>query len=151
MKKRLSKETTERIEGCGITTDTHLNLKESITDVLGSMTEDGWDYEDVKDYLFDLIDDIVEARERDEKGALARMHLVGRQVVIIDETYNQNNVFVKTISDFELEGMIWFKEDEHGTHFTWESDIEAFLQGRKIYIHDGEVSMQLVNSASKTL
>jgi hypothetical protein len=144
MKKRLSKETTERIEDCGITTDTQLNLKESITDVLGSMTEDGWDYEDVKDYLFDLIDDIVEARERDEKGALARMHLVGRQVVIIDETHKQNNVSVKTISDFDF-GVIWFKEDEYVTHFTWESDIEAFLQGKKVYIHDGEVSMQLAN------
>jgi hypothetical protein len=151
MEKRLSKETTERIEGCGITTNTQLNLKESITDVLGSMTEEGWDYEDVKDYLFDLIDDIVKARERDEKGALARMHLIGRQVVIIDETHKQNNVSVKTISDFELEGMIWFEEDEHGTHFIREFDIKVFLQGRKVFIHYGEVSMQLVNSASKTL
>ena len=145
MKKRLSKETTERIEGCGITTDTQLNLKESITDATKSMISDGWEYEDVKDYLFDLIDDIVETQERqDEKEAVARMHLVGRQVVIIDETHKQNNVSVKTISDFDF-GVIWFKEDEYGTHFTWESDIEAFLQGRKIYIHDGEVSMQLVN------
>jgi len=151
MKKRLSKETTERIEGCGITTDTQLNLKESITDATKSMISDGWEYEDVKDYLFDLIDDIVETQERhDEKEVVARMHLFGRQVVIIDETHKQNNVSIKTISDFELKGIIWFEEDKYGTHF-WMSDVEAFLQGRKVYIHDGEVSMQLVNSASKTL
>jgi hypothetical protein len=147
MKKRLSKETTERIEGCGITIDTQLNLEGSITDALGSMIEEGWEYEDVKDYLFDLIDDIIETQERqDDKEAIARIATIGRKVVIIDETKTQNNITIKTVSDFRLKNrVICFEEDEYGIYFSSADMIEQFLENRKTYIHDGEVSMQLVN------
>ena len=113
MKKRLSTANKERIEGCGITTDTQLNLKESITDATKSMISDGWEYEDVKDYLFDLIDDIIETRERqDDKEAIARIATIGRKVVIIDEAKTQNNITIKTVSDFRLKNrVICFEED----------------------------------------
>lgn len=62
MKKRLDKETTERIEGCGITINTQLNLKNAIQDTLNSMLEEDeiWEYDDVKAYLYDLVDTIVD-------------------------------------------------------------------------------------------
>ena len=147
MKKRLSKETTERIEGCSITINTQLNLEDAIQDTLESMLEEGWDYIDVKNYLYDLIDTIVDAREiEDDKETVARMNIIGRKVVIIDEMQTQNNVTIKTISDFELkDAVICFEEDEDGTYFYSTAGVEQFLQGKKAYIHDGEVSIQLVN------
>jgi len=148
MKKRLSKETTERIEGCALTTNTQLNLREAIQDTLESMLEDGmWEYTDVKDYIFDLVDTIVDTREvKDDKEAVARIATIGRKVVIIDETGTQNNVTIKTISDFEyLNRTICFEEDEYGTYFYSTAGAEQFLQGKKAYLHDGEVSIQLAN------
>ena len=182
---KLEKHVIERIEGL---TDTNaiINFKESVNIIIVDMLNEGWGYEDATDYMFDVIKATVEAHKRqdeedkefgNERASLARTHVIGKKVVIIDETQTQNNVSIKTISgfelegmtrnwkkvviidetqtqnnvsiktisDFELEGMIWFEEDEYGTHFAWESDIEAFLQGKKVYIHDGEVSMQLVN------
>jgi len=149
MKKRLDKETTERIEGCGITINTQLNLKNAIQDTLNSMLgeDEGWDYVDVKAYLYDLVDTIVDAREReDSKETMARMTVVGRKVVIIDETETQNNITIKTVSDFEFEtAVICFEEDEYGTYFYSTAGAEQFLQGKKAYLHDGEVSIQLAN------
>jgi hypothetical protein len=118
------------------------------------MLNEGWGYEDATDYMFDVIKATVEAHKRqdeedeefgNERASLARTHVIGKKVVIIDETQTQNNVSIKTISDFELEGMIWFEEDEHGTYFAWESDIKAFLQGKKAFIHPNEVSIQLIS------
>ena len=147
MKKRLSKETTERIEGCALTTNTQLNLKDAIQDTLKSMIEEGWDHIDVKEYLYDLVDTIVDAREiEDDKETVARMNTIGRKVVIIDEMQTQNNVTIKTISDFELKASsICFEEDEYGTYFYSTAGAEQFLQGKKAYLHDGEVSIQLVS------
>ena len=147
MAKRLSKETTERIEGCALTTNTQLNLKDAIQDTLKSMIEEGWDHIDVKEYLYDLVDTIVDAREiEDDKETVARMNTIGRKVVIIDEMQTQNNVTIKTISDFELKASsICFEEDEYGTYFYSTAGAEQFLQGKKAYLHDGEVSIQLVS------
>ena len=147
MKKRLSKETTERIEGCGITINTQLFLKNQITDALNSMLREGWEHIDVKEYLYDLVDTIVDSRKaEDDKETVARMNTIGRKVVIIDETGTQNNVTIKTISDFELKASsICFEEDEYRTYFYSKDGAERFLEGRKAYIHDGEVSIQLVN------
>ena len=147
MVKRLSKETTERIEGCALTTNTQLNLKDAIQDTLKSMIEEGWDHIDVKEYLYDLVDTIVDAREiEDDKETVARMNTIGRKVVIIDEMQTQNNVTIKTISDFELKASsICFEEDEYGTYFYSTAGAEQFLQGKKAYLHDGEVSIQLVS------
>ena len=147
MKKRLSKETTERIEGCSITINTQLFLKNQITDALNSMLREGWEHIDVKDYLYDLIDTIVDAREiEDDKETVARMNIIGRKVVIIDEMQTQNTVTIKTISDFELkDAVICFEEDEDGTYFYSTAGAEQLLEGKKAYIHDGEVSIQLVN------
>jgi hypothetical protein len=146
---KLEKHVIERIEGL---TDTNaiLNFKESINTIIVDMLNEGWEYEDATDYMFDVIKATVEAHKRqdeedDERASLARTHVIGKKVVIIDETQTQNNVSIKTIFDFELEGMIWFKEDEHGTYFAWESDIEAFLQGKKAFIHPNEVSIQLIS------
>ena len=147
MAKRLSKETTERIEGCALTTNTQLNLKDAIQDTLKSMIEEGWDHIDVKEYLYDLVDTIVDAREiEDDKETVAGMNTIGRKVVIIDEMQTQNNVTIKTISDFELKASsICFEEDEYGTYFYSTAGAEQFLQGKKAYLHDGEVSIQLVS------
>ena len=41
--------------------------------------------------------------------------------------------------------IIYFEEDEDGTYFHSIVGAEQFLQGRKVYIHDGEVSIQLAN------
>jgi hypothetical protein len=79
------------------------------------------------------------------KSELVRMHVIGKKVVIIDETRTENNVFIKTISDFEIEGMIWFEEDNGGTCFACKSDIELFIQGKKAFIHPDEISVQLIS------
>lgn len=147
MTKRLSKEATERIESCALTTNTQLNLKDSIQYTLKSMLEEGWDYTDVKDYLYDLVDTIVDAREvKDDKETIARMTVIGRKVVIIDETRTQNNVTVKTVYNFGLQdGIVYFEEDKYGSYFYTAEGTERFLEGRKAYIHHGEVSIQLAN------
>lgn len=147
MTKRLSKEPIERIEGCGISINTQVNLRDAIQDTLKSMLEEGWDYIDVKDYLFDLIDIIVDVHEaKNDKETIVRMTVVGRKVVIIDEIQTQNNVTIKTVSDFRLQdGIIYFEEDEYGTYFYSTAGAERFLEGTKAYLHANEVSIQLAN------
>jgi protease II len=150
---KLEKHVIERIEGL-TNTNAILNFKESINTIIVDMLNEGWEYEDATDYMFDVIKATVEAHKRqdeedeefgNERASLARTHVIGKKVVIIDETQTQNNVSIKTISDFELEGMIWFKEDEYGTNFALESDIELFIQGKKAFIHPNEVSIQLIS------
>ena len=150
---KLDKHTTERIEGM-VEQNAILNFKESVNLIIVDMVNEGWEYEDAKDYMFDIIESNIEAHQRqdeedeefgNEKAALARMHVIGKKVVIIDETRTENNVFIKTISDFEIEGMIWFEEDNGGTCFACESDIELFIQGKKAFIHPDEISVQLIS------
>ena len=143
---KLEKHVIERIEGL---TDTNaiLNFKESVNIIIVDMLNEGWGYEDATDYMFDVIKATVEAHKRqdeEERASLARFHVIGRKVVIIDETQTQNNVTIKTISDFELkDAVIYFEEDEDGTYFHSTVGAEQFLQGRKVYIHDGEVSISI--------
>jgi protease II len=150
---KLEKHVIERIEGL-TNTNAIINFKESINTIIVDMLNEGWGYEDATDYMFDVIKATVEAHKRqdeedeefgNERASLARTHVIGKKVVIIDETQTQNNVSIKTISDFELEGMIWFEEDEYGTNFALESDIELFIQGKKAFIHPNEVSIQLIS------
>jgi hypothetical protein len=156
---KLEKHVIERIEGL---TDTNaiINFKESVNIIIVDMLNEGWGYEDATDYMFDVIKATVEAHKRqdeedkefgNERASLARMHVIGKKVVIIDETQTQNNVSIKTISDFfELEGTIWFEyEDDEvmfdETYLACKSDIEAFIQGKKAFIHPNEVSIQLIS------
>ena len=151
---KLEKHVIERIEGL---TDTNaiLNFKESVNIIIVDMLNEGWGYEDATDYMFDVIKATVEAHKRqdeedeefgNERASLARTHVIGRKVIIIDETGTQNNVTIKTISDFEyLNRTICFEEDEYGTYFYSTAGAEQFLQGKKAYLHDGEVSIQLAN------
>jgi hypothetical protein len=151
---KLDKHSIERIEGLP-DLNALSNFKESVNTIIVDMRNEGWEYEDAKDFMFDVIEANIEAHQRqdeedeefgNEKAALARLYTLGKKVVIIDETRTENNVFIKTISDFEIEGMIWFEEDNiNGTCFAYESDIELFLQGKKAFIHPDEVSIQFIS------
>ena len=55
MDKRLDKHTTERIES--LINQTALNeLKFSINKITEDMLEEGWEYEEIRDYLLDLLE-----------------------------------------------------------------------------------------------
>ena len=151
---KLEKHVIERIEGL-TNTNAILNFKESVNIIIVDMLNEGWGYEYATDYMFDVIKVTVEVHKRqdeedeefgNERASLARTHVIGRKVVIIDETQTQNNVTIKTISDFELkDAVICFEEDEDGTYFYSTAGAEQLLEGKKAYLHDGEVSIQLVN------
>jgi hypothetical protein len=144
---KTSKHTIERIESL-LATDALTNLTESIDIIIEDMIEEGWEYEEISDYLSDKVECAV-TKHRIETAKddlqIAQVNIIGKQVVIIDETRTENNVFIKTISDFEVEGMIWFEEDNGGTSFHFASDIELFIQGKKAFIHPDEISIQLIN------
>ena len=55
MDKRLDKRTTERIESL-INQTALIELKFSINKIAEDMLEEGWEYEDVRDYLLDLLE-----------------------------------------------------------------------------------------------
>ena len=70
--------------------------------------------------------------------------LVGRQVVVIDETQKTNNINIYTISKVDEEGT-WFEGYTGPTVFYSDNEEKRFMQGFKAFIHQDEVSIQLVN------
>jgi len=144
---RISKQAIERIEGL-ITTNALTNLTESIDIIIEDMIKEGWEYEEVSDYLLDRIECTItkhriETTKNDSQ--VTRAHIIGKQVVIIDECASINNIKIRTVVDFDPIGIIWFEEEQLGSHFNNPFDFEAFISGRKTYIHENEVSIQLVN------
>ena len=145
---RTSKHAIERIEGL-LPLNALKNLTESIDTTIYHMIMEGWEYEEISDYLLDKIECAVtkhriETAESD-LGQAARMHIIGKQVVIIDECTSANNIKIRTVVDFDPLGIIWFEEEQLGSHFNNPFDFEAFMTGHKTYIHENEVSIQLVN------
>ena len=55
MDKRLDKRTTERIESL-INQTALIELKFGINKITEDMLEEGWEYEEIKDYLLDLLE-----------------------------------------------------------------------------------------------
>ena len=55
MDKRLDKRTTERIESL-INQTALIELKFGINKISEDMLEEGWEYEEIKDYLLDLLE-----------------------------------------------------------------------------------------------
>jgi len=64
--KRLSKEATDRVEG--LTNTIALNLfKTSINVIIQDMVSEGWEHEDVRDYMFDTIESKIEEHQHQDK------------------------------------------------------------------------------------
>lgn len=145
---RTSKRAIERIEGL-LTINALTNLTESIDIIIEDMIEEGWEYEEISDYLLDKIECTVTKHRiettKDDLGQVIRTHIIGKQVVIIDECTSANNVKIRTVEDFDPLGIIWFEEEQLGSYFNNPFDFEAFVTGHKTYIHENEVSIQLVN------
>lgn len=145
---RTSTHMTERIEDL-LPLNALKNLTESIDTIIYHMTMEGWEYEEISDYLLDKIECAVtkhriETAESD-LGQAARMHVIGKQVIIIDECISANNVKIRTVVDFDPLGIIWFEEEQLGSHFSYPFDLDKFMTGHKIFIHESEVSIQLIN------
>ena len=63
---KLDKHTTERIEGM-VEQNAILNFKESVNLIIVDMVNEGWEYEDAKDYMFDIIESNIEAHQRQDE------------------------------------------------------------------------------------
>jgi hypothetical protein len=69
--------------------------------------------------------------------------LIGRKVIVIDETQSKNNISIHTISEINEEG--WHFGNLYGpTVFALDKDEALFIKGHKAYIHPEEVSIQLI-------
>jgi hypothetical protein len=69
--------------------------------------------------------------------------LIGRKVIVIDETRSKNNIDLHTIVAITEEG--WFFENYNSpTVFALDRDETLFIEGYKAYIHPDEVSIQLI-------
>jgi hypothetical protein len=122
-------------------------FKESTNTIIVDMMNEGWEYSDVREYLFDRIEENIAAHKRqDVMDELTHKctQLIGRKCVVIDETLKQNNIEVHTISEIGENGGFRFEGYAGETHFCLESDLKLFTEGYKAYIHPGEVSIQLV-------
>jgi len=123
------------------------HFKQSINTIIVDMINEGWKYADVKEYLFDKIEENIAAHKRqDAIDELTNKctHLVGRKCVVIDETVKRNNAEVHTISEIGENGGFRFEGYDGETHFCLESDLKLFIEGYKAYIHPDEMSIQLV-------
>ena len=131
----------ERIEGL-VETKAIQDFKTSVNTIIVDMTNDGYEYEEVAEYMLSVINGTI----RSHKNEDAKNQLIGKRVVVVDEMGQKNNIKVLTISDFDPEGMMWFKEEEEGsiTHIP-ESEVDKFISGTKVYIHPDEVYVQLVD------
>jgi hypothetical protein len=69
---KLDKHTIERIEGL-TNTNALLNFKESVNIIILDMVNEGWEYEDAKDYMFDVIEANIEVCQcQDEEDDLKK-------------------------------------------------------------------------------
>ena len=140
---RTSKHAIERIEDL-LPSNALRNFTESTDTIIYHMIMEGWEYEEISDYLLDKIECAVTKHRIETAESDLGQHIIGKQVVIIDECISSNNVKIRTVVDFDPLGIIWFEEEQLGSHFEI-SDFEAFVTGHKTYIHKHELSIQLVN------
>ena len=86
MYKRLDKHTTERIESL-INQTALIELKFSISKITEDMLEEGWEYEEIRDYLLDLLElhlyKAMDCISEDTDGILSRA----------DEANNNNDFY----------------------------------------------------------
>jgi hypothetical protein len=134
-------ENTERVESL-VDLSALAWFKESTNIIIVDMMNEGWEYTDVREYLFDRIEENIIAHKR--QNIMREFDLVlGRSCVVIDECKKQNNVDIYTIIGGE-NGGICFEGKDGETYFASELDRELFVTGYKAWIHPGEVSIQLV-------
>jgi hypothetical protein len=139
----------ERIERIESLVDLYAidHFKQSTNTIIVDMINEGWEYSDVREYLFDKIEENIAAHKRqDAMDELTHKctQLIGRKCIVIDEMLKQNNVEVHTISEIGENGGLRFEGYAGETIFAFDYDIKLFTQGYKAYIHPGEVSIQLV-------
>ena len=119
----------------------------SANTIVVDMLNEGYEYSDVREYLFNKIEENIAAhKKQDAIDELTNRctHLVGRKCIVIDETVKRNNVEVHTISGIGENGGFLFEGYDGETHFCLESDLKLFTEGYKAYIHPDEMSIQLV-------
>lgn len=135
-------EKTERIESL---VDLYAidHFKQSTDIIIADMLNEGWEYSDVREYLFDRIEENIDTHKK--QNIMREFDLVlGRSCVVIDECKKQNNVDVYTLIGGE-NGGVCFEGHRGETCFASELDRELFIKGYKAWIHPGEVSIQLIS------
>ena len=142
----MKSENTERIESL---VDIYAidHFKQSTNIIIVDMINEGWQYSDVREYLFDRIEENIAAHKRqDAMDEITHKctQLIGRKCVVIDEITKRNNIQICTISEIGENGGLRFEGYAGETIFAFDYDIKLFTQGYKAYIHPGEVSIQLV-------
>jgi hypothetical protein len=143
----MKSENTERIESL---VDIYAidHFKQSTNIIIVDMINEGWQYSDVREYLFDKIEENIAAHKRqDAMDEITHKctQLIGRKCVVIDEITKRNNIQVCTISEIGKNGGLYFEEYGGETFFCFEHDLKLFTEGYKAYIHPGEVSIQLID------
>lgn len=143
----MKNEKTERIESL-IDLPALAWFDASANTIVVDMLNEGYGYSDVREYLFDKIEENIAAHKRqDVIDELTNrcIQLVGRKCVVIDEMSKRNNIQVCTISKTGENGGLYFEEYGGETFFCFDSDLKLFTEGYKAYIHPGEVSIQLID------
>ena len=137
-------EKTERIESL-IDLSALAWFKESTNIIIVDMVNEGWEYNDVRKYLSDRIEENIAAHKRqDTIDKLTQ--LIGKKCIVIDEIAKKNNIKIHTIIGVGENGGICFEEYDGETIFAFKSDEEWFIEGYKTWIHPDEVSIQLIGN-----
>ena len=140
----MKNEKTERIESL-IDLSALAWFKESTNTIIVDMINEGWEYSDAREYLFDKIDEIIEAHKRQDQLLNKFTPLIGKKCIVIDEVIRKNNVTIHTISGVGENGGLCFENYNGETNFWFGYDEELFVEGYKAWIHPNEVSIQLID------
>jgi hypothetical protein len=140
----MKNEKTERIESL-IDLSALAWFNTAANTIVVDMLNEGWEYSDAREYLFDKIDEIIEAHKRQDRLENKFSSLIGKKCIVIDEVIRKNNVTIHTISGVGENGGLCFEDYNGETIFCFEYDEDLFVEGYKAWIHPNEVSIQLID------